>query len=99
MSPNSILNSTETKGRSINAAVVQLEATPSPTKERLARSERQVKLAVQSGVELVVLPEFFNTGYSYSDENHDRVESADGPTVTWLSDTAVLEKTSTLQDR
>ena len=31
-----------------------------------------------------MLPEVFNTGYRYTDENFQRAEPADGLTVTWM---------------
>jgi predicted amidohydrolase len=69
-------------------AAIQMDANPTPTSDRLARAERLVTAAVDSGVQLTVLPELFNTGYSYSNENHTRVEPLEGPTATWMGDTA-----------
>jgi predicted amidohydrolase len=65
-----------------------LDANPAPTADRLARAERLVTAAAQAGSQLTVLPELFNTGYTFGHENHDRVEPLDGPTVRWMSDTA-----------
>ena len=78
-------NSGET---SLHVAAIQMEANSAPTAERLARAERLVVSAVEAGAQLVLLPECFNTGYTFSEENHARVESIDGPTATWLHETA-----------
>ena len=70
--------------RTINVATIQMEAQPAPTAERLQRAEKLVAEAAGRGAQLVVLPELFNTGYGYRDDNYDRAERPDGPTVTWL---------------
>ena len=74
--------------RTLRVAAVQLDANPATTADRLARAERLVTAAAQAGSQLTVLPELFNTGYTFGNDNHDRVEPLDGPTVRWMSDTA-----------
>jgi predicted amidohydrolase len=74
--------------RTLNIAAIQMDVTPAPTTERLTRAERLIDQAAQDGAQLVVLPEVFNTGYAYVDDNHRRAEPIDGPTVTWMKATA-----------
>ncbi|MBN2006641.1 MAG: carbon-nitrogen hydrolase family protein [Anaerolineae bacterium] len=74
--------------RTVVLAAVQMDATPAPVAERLERAERLATKAVTSGAQLVVLPELFNLGYAYSDENFHRAELLDGLTVTWMKTTA-----------
>lgn len=69
-------------------ASIQMDATPAPTADRLARAGRLVAQAAGAGAQLVVLPELFNTGYAYTDANHRLAEPPDGPTPTWMRDTA-----------
>ena len=61
-----------------------MEAQPAPVPERLQRAEALINYAVQSGVQLVLLPELFNTGYGYRDENFKLAEPADGLTPRWM---------------
>jgi len=75
---------TEPDGRSLKIAAVQMDANPAPTTHRLACAERLVTNSAQAGAQLVVLPEVFNTGYTYSTENHKRVETLAGPTASWM---------------
>lgn len=70
--------------RKVRIAVVQMEASPAPTAERLTRATDLVTEAITSGAELIVLPECFNTGYAYIDSNYQASESLNGPTVTWM---------------
>ena len=70
--------------KSVKIAVVQMKASPAPTKERLARAENFVAMCAENGARLVVLPEVFNTGYEYSDQNYLQAESFDGLTATWM---------------
>lgn len=72
----------------LKVAAVQMDANPAPTVERLERAGRLVEEAADSGAQLVLLPECFNTGYTFNEEHHNRVEKMDGQTAIWLADTA-----------
>lgn len=69
-----------------------MDAAVAPATERLARADHLVGRAVESGAELVLLPELFNLGYGYTDENFRRVETLDGPTVRWMKQTAASRR-------
>lgn len=76
------------KSRRLKVAAVQMNATPSPTEERLRCAKRLVAESAQRGARLTVLPELFNAGYQYSAQNHILVETFHGPTASWMRDTA-----------
>ncbi len=78
--------------RKLKIAAVQMDAAPAPTVDRLARAADLVAAAVESGAELVVLPELFNTGYAYVDSNYSASEPLDGQTVTWMKAQAQQHK-------
>ena len=75
--------------RKIRVAATQMNLTPAPTDARLARAGRLVASAAVQGAQLILLPEVFNTGYAYLDDNYRCAERIDGPTVTWLRQAAV----------
>lgn len=74
--------------RKLIAAAVQMDAAPAPTDERLNRADALVAEAAGGGAQLVVLPELFNTGYTYSDANYARAETIKGTTATWMKKAA-----------
>jgi predicted amidohydrolase len=74
--------------KSIKIAVIQLNAAPAPVTEKLARAETFIAQSAAQGAQLVILPEVFNTGYEYSDENYARAESLDGMTAQWMKKTS-----------
>jgi Carbon-nitrogen hydrolase len=75
--------------RAIKIATVQMDARLAPVSERLERAERIVVQAAQAGAQLVVLPELFNTGYAYTDDNYKLAEPLDGLTSAWMKATSV----------
>jgi len=70
--------------RHITIAITQMDVTPAPLSERLGRAEKLVMQAAQAGAQLIALPEVFNTGYAYRDENFALAEPPDGPTASWM---------------
>ena len=72
----------------LKVAACQMDVNPAPTPSRLVRARELAAGAAQAGAQLLVLPELFNTGYVYSDENHLRAEPMDGPTINWMKSTA-----------
>jgi hypothetical protein len=74
--------------RRITIATTQLDAAPAPVPERLVRAESLVTQAARAGAQLVVLPELFNTGYAYRNENFSLAESFDGRTAQWMKQTS-----------
>ncbi len=69
-------------------AAAQMDATPAPRSQRLARAAHLVAQAAQDGARLVVLPELFNAGYTYDLAAFAQAEPVDGPTLAWLRDQA-----------
>jgi hypothetical protein len=67
------------------AAAIQMKNTSSVSvTDRLQRAADLIAEAADRGAELVVLPELFSTGLTYSEELYERTEPADGATVQWL---------------
>lgn len=70
--------------RTLKVAAVQMDAQPAPVVDRLGRAARLVADAAAQGAQLVVLPEVFNTGYTYHEINYTLAERSDGQTMTWM---------------
>jgi hypothetical protein len=74
--------------RTIKVATLQMDAMPASVTERLQRAEKIVTQAAQAGAQLIVLPELFNIGYAYTDNNYKLAEPLDGPTSGWMKATS-----------
>jgi hypothetical protein len=74
--------------RLLKIAAVQMDVNPAPASQRLERAGRIASAAAQSGAQLVVLPELFNTGYQYTAQNYACAEPLNGPTIAWMKATA-----------
>ncbi len=74
--------------RTINIAAIQMAAQPAPVPQRLERAEKLVTQAAGQGAQLAVLPELFNSGYEYSDQNYVLAERMEGQTATWMKESA-----------
>lgn len=71
-------------GRKIRVAAIQMDAVPAPTSARLERAAKLISEAVQKQAQVLVLPELFNTGYQYDNQNYELAETLDGQTMTWM---------------
>lgn len=74
--------------QNVKVASLQLDNSPAILEDRLERAAIQIAAAREAGAQFVVMPEFFNTGYAYTDENYQRAEPLDGPTIRWMKEQA-----------
>ncbi len=72
----------------LTVAAIQMDAQVGDVEANLAHAQSLVEHAAAQGAQLVVLPELFSTGYAYTDDNFTLAEPLDGPTGSWIVDTA-----------
>ncbi|MBI9092826.1 MAG: carbon-nitrogen hydrolase family protein [Desulfobacterium sp.] len=72
----------------VNIALIQMKGTPLKLQENLSKAGHYISQAVKDGVEIVVLPEMFNVGFTVDEELMKLAEPLDGYTVSWLKDQA-----------
>lgn len=72
----------------LQVAAIQMDCQVGNVEANLAHAQELVEQAAGQGVQLVVLPELFSTGYEYTDRNFTLPEPLDGRTGTWIADTA-----------
>jgi predicted amidohydrolase len=68
----------------IVVAAIQMPSDPLDVAGNLQRADERLRAAHGDGVELAVLPELFNTGYSLCPDFGPYSEAVDGPTITHL---------------
>ncbi len=68
----------------IVVAAIQMPSQPLDVPGNLLRADDLLRIAHADGVELAVLPELFNTGYSLCPDFGPYGETAEGPTITHL---------------
>ncbi|MFO0950843.1 MAG: carbon-nitrogen hydrolase family protein [Isosphaeraceae bacterium] len=68
----------------ITAAAIQMASQPLNVAGNVERADGLLRRAYESGAELVVLPEMFNTGYGMLPDFGPVAEGPDGPTLTHL---------------
>jgi hypothetical protein len=73
---------------SIKVAVVQIASQPGQISANQQHALPFIERAVTEGVQLVILPELFACGYIPNPSIWQYGETLDGPTVTWLRQTA-----------
>ncbi len=69
----------------IVVSAIQMPSDPLDVSTNLHRADELLRSAHADGVELAVLPEMFNTGYSLRPDYGPVSETIDGPTITHLS--------------
>jgi N-carbamoylputrescine amidase len=82
------MKQTGLKTRTVRVAAVQLSSQNGDIAGNLTRATPFVKQAALLGAKIVLLPEFYPSGYIYSKEIWDVAESGEGPTVSWLAETS-----------
>lgn len=70
----------------ITAAAIQMPSEPGRIAENLDRADGLLRQARDSGAELAVLPEMFNTGYGLIPDYAPSAEGRDGPTLRHLAE-------------
>jgi N-carbamoylputrescine amidase len=73
---------------SLRVAAVQMVSVNGERDANLERAAYWVRQASDAGAKLIALPELFSGGYCLSEQAWDMAEPQDGPTESWLRETA-----------
>jgi N-carbamoylputrescine amidase len=68
----------------VKVAACQVKTVPGDVEGNLSKAREWVKQAGDKGARLAVLPEVFNTGYSFHDRNFELAENIPGPTTGFM---------------
>jgi N-carbamoylputrescine amidase len=79
---------TAQESRSIKVAVVQIASQPGQISANQQHALPFIERAATQGAQVVILPELFACGYIPNPSIWQYAETLDGPTVTWLRQTA-----------
>jgi predicted amidohydrolase len=74
----------------LTVAAIQMDAQVGNVEANLAHAKNVVEEAATRGSQTNDLPEPFSTGYETTEGNFDLPEPLDGPSGTWIVDTAQL---------
>lgn len=75
--------------RTIKVGIIQMHSVPLDIDTNLLHAGQLVEKVCEDGAQLVVLPELFSVGYSYSEELMRLAEDrTNGKTIAWLKDCA-----------
>jgi N-carbamoylputrescine amidase len=74
--------------QSLRVAAVQMVSVNGDRRTNLERAGYWAQQACDAGAKLIALPELFSGGYWLSEQAWDTAERQDGPTETWLRETA-----------
>lgn len=77
------------KKQKIRVAAIQAISCDGQIFKNLAHAEPLVMKARAEGAELILLPEFFSTGYNLNQDIWNAAEPSNGPTVQWLKDQSI----------
>ena len=72
--------------KNARVAITQMNVAPDALENRLKRAEILVQKSVKQGAQLVVLPELFNTGYRYTEENFSAASMYHQLTERWMKE-------------
>lgn len=82
-------SSSELRGkRSVRLGVVQMEAVPGDAEANLAQAKERLEQLVRQGIDLVVLPELFISGYDLGYDLSDVADSPEGTQTSLLTEWA-----------
>jgi len=70
------------------AAVAQITCKDGDVQYNLNHSSELVHLGAKRGAELILFPEFMSQSYRLTNEIWDSAEPYDGPTTSWLRESA-----------
>jgi N-carbamoylputrescine amidase len=71
------------------AAVAQITSKDGEVLSNLKHASELVLQGIRKGAQLILFPEFMSQGYRLTDEIWDSAEPFDGPTTSWLRETAL----------
>jgi predicted amidohydrolase len=74
--------------RELTVAAIQMDSQVGAVEANLAHATTLVEQAASQGAQLIAVPEVFSAGYVYSDLYYDLPEAINGPTGSWIVETA-----------